>query len=81
MVICGAHDSEATSMKVSTTVSETHISIELEPSDGTDKMLQQLLVGITGTARIEVNGVIRFTVERPKRPLKYEHVEQEKNGE
>lgn len=58
-------------MKVSTTVTESTIEIEIEPTDGTDKLIVPLVQGCVA-AKVEVNGVIRFTIERPKRPLRYE---------
>ena len=64
-------------MKVSTGTSDTQISIELDPEDGTDKLIVQILQGCTA-AKVEVNGKVRFVVDRPKRPLKYEHSEKPK---
>lgn len=67
-------------MKVTTLTTDKTVSLELEPEDGLDKNIIELFRGCT-QAKLDVNGVIKITVDRPKRPLKYEHASDEKAGD
>lgn len=55
--------------KTSVLKTETQIIVTLEPGDGVDKTDIDALKGCS-SAKLDVNGVLKFTIERPKRPLR-----------
>ena len=58
-------------MKTTTIITDDTITLELAPTDGNDKLVIEMLRGSTD-AKVSVNGVVKITVPRPKRPMRYE---------
>ena len=55
--------------KTSVLKTETQIVVTLEPGDGVDKTDIDALKGCS-SAKLDVNGTLKFTIERPTRPLR-----------